>query len=146
MKQYICCGVIAFAMFPVDAGCSLCQDVQPQVDLVPMRSCWRNSSAQRSTHLYLQGRSVPTGEGGKFNQLVISLLSTQLRGIAENPSRMPCFSIAHLFLFMRCNIVPWEDHLARPSRWCRPQKKTCPLGDACSYAHNVFEHWLHPSR
>ncbi|GIL82004.1 hypothetical protein Vretimale_1564 [Volvox reticuliferus] len=25
-------------------------------------------------------------------------------------------------------------------------KKTCPLGDACSYAHNVFEHWLHPSR
>jgi hypothetical protein len=26
------------------------------------------------------------------------------------------------------------------------QKKTCPLGDACGYAHNVFEHWLHPSR
>ncbi|KAG2448986.1 hypothetical protein HYH02_005740 [Chlamydomonas schloesseri] len=25
-------------------------------------------------------------------------------------------------------------------------KKTCPLGDACGYAHNVFEHWLHPSR
>ncbi|GFR39838.1 hypothetical protein Agub_g333 [Astrephomene gubernaculifera] len=25
-------------------------------------------------------------------------------------------------------------------------KKTCPLGDSCSYAHNVFEHWLHPSR
>lgn len=25
-------------------------------------------------------------------------------------------------------------------------KKPCPLGDACSYAHNVFEHWLHPSR
>lgn len=25
-------------------------------------------------------------------------------------------------------------------------KKTCPLGDACSYAHNVFEHWLHPAR
>lgn len=25
-------------------------------------------------------------------------------------------------------------------------KKFCPLGDACGYAHNVFEHWLHPSR
>mmetsp|Transcript_9845 Transcript_9845/g.21009 ORF Transcript_9845/g.21009 Transcript_9845/m.21009 type:complete len:470 (-) Transcript_9845:2382-3791(-) len=25
-------------------------------------------------------------------------------------------------------------------------KKTCPLGDNCMWAHNVFEHWLHPSR
>ncbi|GLC58241.1 hypothetical protein PLESTB_001336900 [Pleodorina starrii] len=25
-------------------------------------------------------------------------------------------------------------------------KKPCPLGDNCGYAHNVFEHWLHPSR
>ncbi|EFJ43471.1 hypothetical protein VOLCADRAFT_106802 [Volvox carteri f. nagariensis] len=25
-------------------------------------------------------------------------------------------------------------------------KKTCPLGEGCTYAHNVFEHWLHPSR
>ncbi|PNH03770.1 Zinc finger CCCH domain-containing protein 56 [Tetrabaena socialis] len=32
------------------------------------------------------------------------------------------------------------------ARSCCLQKKTCPLGDSCSYAHNVFEHWLHPSR
>ncbi|MEW5299913.1 MAG: hypothetical protein WDW36_002883 [Sanguina aurantia] len=25
-------------------------------------------------------------------------------------------------------------------------KKTCPMGDACTYSHSVFEHWLHPSR
>ncbi|GAX85053.1 hypothetical protein CEUSTIGMA_g12473.t1 [Chlamydomonas eustigma] len=25
-------------------------------------------------------------------------------------------------------------------------KKVCPLGDNCLWSHNVFEHWLHPSR
>lgn len=26
------------------------------------------------------------------------------------------------------------------------QARKCPRGDACPYAHNVFEYWLHPSR
>lgn len=26
------------------------------------------------------------------------------------------------------------------------QNLACPRGDACCYAHNVFEYWLHPSR
>eukprot|EP00955_Chlamydomonas_euryale_P014672 157646-Chlamydomonas_euryale.AAC.5 len=26
------------------------------------------------------------------------------------------------------------------------QKKTCPMGDNCMWSHNVFEHWLHPTR
>lgn len=27
-----------------------------------------------------------------------------------------------------------------------PQTGACACGDACSYAHNVFEHWLHPDK
>jgi hypothetical protein len=26
------------------------------------------------------------------------------------------------------------------------QGTVCPEGDACSYTHNVYEAWLHPSR
>ncbi|EIE22970.1 hypothetical protein COCSUDRAFT_15840, partial [Coccomyxa subellipsoidea C-169] len=31
---------------------------------------------------------------------------------------------------------------------CPDMKKTgsCPRGDRCPYAHNVFEYWLHPTR
>jgi hypothetical protein len=30
--------------------------------------------------------------------------------------------------------------------WMQKKNMTCPRGDACTYAHNVFEYWLHPSR
>ncbi len=31
--------------------------------------------------------------------------------------------------------------------WCDAvQARKCPRGDACPYAHNVFEYWLHPTR
>lgn len=26
------------------------------------------------------------------------------------------------------------------------QDNSCPRGEACPYAHNVFEYWLHPTR
>ncbi|KAL6758158.1 hypothetical protein V8C86DRAFT_1808997, partial [Haematococcus lacustris] len=31
---------------------------------------------------------------------------------------------------------------------CPEMKKsmTCPRGDSCTFSHNVFEYWLHPSR
>lgn len=29
---------------------------------------------------------------------------------------------------------------------CNAQDQSCARGDACPYAHNVFEYWLHPTR
>lgn len=51
--------------------------------------------------------------------------------------------------FVRTSI-PWSSHFDRIStsvlRSVVLQGKPCPRGDACKYAHNDFEYWLHPAR
>lgn len=38
---------------------------------------------------------------------------------------------------------PPQTHLPK---LCPKARRACRKGRACAYAHNVFEHWLHPSR
>jgi hypothetical protein len=42
-------------------------------------------------------------------------------------------------------MVP-SSKLVFPSPNSLSQGRHCPQGDACPYAHNIYEYWLHPSR
>ena len=68
----------------------------------------------------LQGCSLPPGEGRECDAAAI----------CQGP------------------FLSWPFRTSNTTCRCHPpsQKKACPLGDSCSYAHNVFEHWLHPTR
>ena len=85
--------------------------------------CRRESQAQRSQEVSVQWHSMPRFSKGKCHTLPVLCLCQRL-----------AFDLLSLVL---C-----------PSDYVRthPQNGCCRRGDACPFAHGVFECWLHPQR
>jgi hypothetical protein len=45
-----------------------------------------------------------------------------------------------------CMAAPRELRQLRIRSHAPLQGRHCPQGDACPYAHNIYEYWLHPNR
>jgi hypothetical protein len=137
------------------------QNVFTQVDAVPLLARGRDSAAARPAACDIQGGAVPhCQERACMCPLFVMLpypwpcCGTNLFG------SVVCFGVQVVCQPCQCTLWAILSRVvvqcSKPGQPAQSvfllflpgyaQKKSCPLGDACSYAHNVFEHWLHPSR
>ncbi len=132
------------------AGRAMLQEVLPRLDDVPVCAPRREGSPARPPRLQIHWLCLSRDEEGAHccrAQHALDALASSLRPrrpgavfASSDTGSRPAHALAELSL--RCFSLTLEyawPHL--PS-----QNLPCPRGDACNFAHNVFEYWLHPSR
>ncbi len=124
------------------AGAPLLQALLPRLDRLPVRAPGREGAPARPAALHVHRHRLPGHEegapwfpgcstpAGQAMPAWWRRLHTQGQWL---PGQHPC-------------------GCSTPRRVCRltckagAQDQSCLRGDACPYAHNVFEYWLHPTR